>query len=202
MPDVVKHAWTHRPKALGGTDPIELEGGDLPWIRLKLLESSLTNEPDDDPPAIPFDTVVNGYTDVFDTTNVGGTDNAVVILQDGLYSVLYRLYLDSFPDEHFATQLNGIDWDEWAYYEKAHFGGVITGTGVHDSLVFRSGPDFGLGLPRPKIFVSTFNPAGASGDLVVSGDGGTYMEIVQLSARITINGVDSNSPGPDTEHSG
>lgn len=27
MPDVPKHAWTHRPKALGGTDPIEIPGG-------------------------------------------------------------------------------------------------------------------------------------------------------------------------------
>jgi hypothetical protein len=30
MPDVVKHAWTHRPRAQGGTDPIEIPTGTGP----------------------------------------------------------------------------------------------------------------------------------------------------------------------------
>jgi hypothetical protein len=30
MPDVVKHGWTHRPRAQGGTDPIEVPS-DLKW---------------------------------------------------------------------------------------------------------------------------------------------------------------------------
>lgn len=30
MPDVVKHAWTHRPRAQGGTDPIEVEASATP----------------------------------------------------------------------------------------------------------------------------------------------------------------------------
>jgi hypothetical protein len=33
MPDVVKHAWTHRPRSEGGTDPIEIPAAsDLLWV--------------------------------------------------------------------------------------------------------------------------------------------------------------------------
>jgi hypothetical protein len=31
---VAYHAWTHRPKAEGGTDPIEVGTTDLPWARI------------------------------------------------------------------------------------------------------------------------------------------------------------------------
>lgn len=34
MSDVPYHAHTHRPKAQGGTDPIEIEAGRVPWVVL------------------------------------------------------------------------------------------------------------------------------------------------------------------------
>ena len=38
MPDVVKHAWTHRPRAQGGTDPIEIPtAGETPWMQLHMF---------------------------------------------------------------------------------------------------------------------------------------------------------------------
>lgn len=43
MPDVPKHAWTHRPKAQGGTDPIEVSGGFTPsWATVTQFADLIT----------------------------------------------------------------------------------------------------------------------------------------------------------------
>lgn len=42
MPDVPKHAWTHRPRSQGGTDPLVIEAGDMKWCTTFASAQSIT----------------------------------------------------------------------------------------------------------------------------------------------------------------
>lgn len=66
MPDVVKHAWTHRPRAQGGTDPIESDSV-VPVGMMNGFESSIATGSKLYFPMNTFytnDSTVYGYADV------------------------------------------------------------------------------------------------------------------------------------------
>lgn len=46
MPEVPYHGWTHRPKAQGGTDPIEFPGGQMPFAYTWFKAASLADVTD------------------------------------------------------------------------------------------------------------------------------------------------------------
>jgi hypothetical protein len=194
MPRVVKHAWTHRPRSQGGTDPIEVGGGDLPWIRLKRLSGTNQTVPDSGTTAdtVLFDTVVNNYPATFDTSNFGGQPSIINILEGGLYIATVRLYCTAVPTLGYELGISGVDWDEWATYS-TYVPQFFFSSGVgqgYGEVTFRSGPTFGDTPPSLQIDVS--NPG--TGNLTISKSGGTYFEIRQISPNITLTGVDSNSP--------
>lgn len=170
------HGWTH---VAGGTDPIPGAAGAGEWIKLYYTGTGITITPGDSS-IVLFEDVDNNYTDTFGTVDIG-TYLVATILRTGVYALRYRIMVDDEPGGHFTTDINGIDWNTTLYYERTHYGPALTGRGVHDSYVFRSGPDYGDEPPR--FWITARNPAANGSNLVIDADlgrHGTYMEIVRL----------------------
>lgn len=118
---------------------------------------------------------------------IGGKQ--IHILQNGVYSMRWRLYLNSAPDGHFTVDMNGIDWDEFLYYEQTYHGPSLTGLQVHGSWPgFRSGPDYGS--TPPIFFLVARNPSANTTDLDIEMDAwkyATYLEIVRHGDVLTVD---------------
>jgi hypothetical protein len=115
-------------------------------------------------------------------------DSGIEILAGGVYAFTYRLFCEGLPDVPFATEMNGIDQDEFLYYERTHDPSAMSGYGAHDSYVYRSNDLFG-GTP-PRMYVTANNPSASTTDLEIDTGAaggptdhapwGTYMEIIQI----------------------
>lgn len=187
------HAPDHEP---GGPDPLNLARHVGQWCRVWLNHDQTV--PAADPGGarntVEFDEVINPYPAYFGTAVAipGGDHSAITILQPGVYAATYRLYLSGKPDVSFTTELNGIDWDEWLYYERTHDPVALTGWGVHDTYTFRSDPTYGDEPPR--VYVIAGNREDATDDLVIdaSRSTSTYLEVIRISAaEITGNPDDA-----------
>lgn len=128
------------------------------------------------------------YYSVVDA-NAGGTDNAILILQDGVYAVTFGMYLDIFtpliPSN--ANTIISFDHTTWTNEEEGFpflldngliselSSPILTGTKV-----FRSGP---TGSYR-RVWMQVALDAAADSNLgFVGGDLNiTYMEIVRLAS--------------------
>lgn len=94
MPDVVKHAWTHRPRSQGGTDPIEFEatgGGETNITALAttgLVSKSVTGTDPIDFTAF-FRTPGSGYT-----TDTGDSSdfNYIMLPEEGFYLADFSVF--------------------------------------------------------------------------------------------------------------
>lgn len=181
------HGWTHRPKSEGGTDPIPgLGGGAGAWIRLGMSDDF--DFPAAQRNAVEWDVIANPFPTFYDTVNsgIGGTDNAVDILQNGLYAVTFGMYLDTFTPL-IPTNSNCVisfQHTTWTTEEEA-FPFLLDNALINNlaspiltgSKVFRSGPDYNA----VYMCVTTDDAADSNlgfvgGDLNV-----TYMEIVRLA---------------------
>lgn len=88
MSPVDYHGWTHRPKAQGGTDPIEVEttpGGSSDPVEWALLQST-TNWGAVDATVLDFGLTNGGYDAVTPTFAVNGSDN-FEINKAGVYTI-------------------------------------------------------------------------------------------------------------------
>jgi hypothetical protein len=177
-----KHGRDHGPD---GFDPIPDVGGAGQWCRI-YYDGSPVNVDPGARDVVEFGTVNNPYPAYFDTDQAElVADSAITILQSGTYAFTYRLYCSAVPDVPFVTEMNGIDWDEWQYYERTHDAAALTGFGAHDSYIFRS--DGTYGLEPPKLYVIASVPAAATDPLVIDdGTAGhraqaTYLEIIRLA---------------------
>lgn len=161
-------------------------GGDQPWIRLIFEGPSDQTIGAPGNAAVLFNTIRDSEAGTtFGTASVGGgTDNAVTILEDGIYAFTYRLYMTSVnTNTGYSTEMNGIDYDELLYYERFQ-SPIATGLSAHDSYIFRSGPDYGA--EPPELYVVVRNPATANANIVIKSDfaTGTYMEIIRLNSAV------------------
>lgn len=92
MPDVVKHAWTHRPRSQGGTDPIEVPGA-TPMAQMSEGQNSRTTG---SKLIMTFgfmwtnDTSVFGYSDV-----TSSKARFLTIAEDGIYRADFQLGWDT-----------------------------------------------------------------------------------------------------------
>lgn len=159
--------------------------GDLPWIRL-ILEGSNQTIGTPGNAAILFNTIKDANAGTtFGTASVGGgTDNAVTILEDGLYVATYRLWVNTMnTNVGVSTELNGVDYDELLYYERFH-SPIATGQSLHDSYVFKSGPAYGA--TPPEIYVVGRNPSTADANLVIEADfaSGTYLDVQKIGESV------------------
>lgn len=178
------HAWTHRPRSQGGTDPIEFPAvSPAPWIRFFLGDADQTITAAGRE-IVQWDNIVNDYTEVFEPTGIsGGSDLlGVNLLEDGLYAVTVRLNLASVPSNTgIVTEMWHIDVDGFTAYQRYHnTTDPYSENSVHDSYIFRNGPTEG----DTELHVFASNPSGADASLVLSSFGwftGTYMEIVKLA---------------------
>lgn len=157
------------------------------WCRVYLDEISSVQQDQTIAPSnreiVEFNSYNNPWPDYFEVGYPqAGTDPpwAIKILQTGMYAASYRLALDSIPDAPFATELNGVDWNEYLYYERTHDPATLSGYGVHDSYVFRSGPTYGA--EPPLLYIIANNDAAATTNLVIDtgGANGTYFELLRL----------------------
>lgn len=91
MPDVDFHGWSHRPKALGGTDPVPIN---LPWARGVMDASQSVTATTE----LAYTTVdTNDYTAFrWDDTDPAG----ILILQKGLYACFTTV---RYPAGSYAT---------------------------------------------------------------------------------------------------
>lgn len=98
MPDVVKHAWTHRPRSQGGTDPIEV---DTKYIRLGVTGNVTAGEHStDDHYALPYHDDYSEFAATnggFDVNDIGG----VILPSIGVYEVHTNAI---FGDTDYATK--------------------------------------------------------------------------------------------------
>jgi hypothetical protein len=85
------HGWTHRPKALGGTDPIEIASGLPVAISLRGEASFATSSG-----ALPFDSISWNDDSLFGYSGVSGaTAKYVTVNQSGVYSLKFTAFWDS-----------------------------------------------------------------------------------------------------------
>jgi len=120
MPDVVKHAWTHRPKAQGGTDPIEITvtgGGGLPVANMSEGENSRTTG---SKLKMTYGQMWTNDTAVFGYSNVtSGKAKYMTLKEDGVYRAVFQLgWVNTFeftlgdnPSIAPATEQSGVDGD-------------------------------------------------------------------------------------------
>lgn len=91
MPDVVKHAWTHRPRAQGGTDPIEAGTSFMPsWATASRLANSVSFASNFYRPRLDY--LVTNDTDCFELVgNSANLSDYVRINKDGLYHCWFSI---------------------------------------------------------------------------------------------------------------
>ena len=117
MPDVPKHAWTHRPKAQGGTDPIPTEVAPTP---VGIMLSGQTSRTTSSKLYIPMDlfwtnnTAVFGYADV-----TAAAAKFMTISEPGVYRAVGHIgtptgspfTVGDNPQFVFSTEFGGVDGD-------------------------------------------------------------------------------------------
>lgn len=159
--------------------------GDQPWIRL-ILEGGNQTIAAASNAAVLFDTVKSANAgSAFGTASVGGgTDNAVTILEDGIYVATWRLWMNSINTNlGFMTELSGVDYDTLLYYEFFH-PPILSGLSANGSFVFKSGPDYGS--EPPEIYLVVRNPTGANASVVVKADfaTGSYLDVQKIGESV------------------
>lgn len=97
MAKVVKHAWTHRPRSQGGTDPIEVSGGFTPsWALAVQNVESIAKSGGFYRPRFKYLTTSN--TAHFDNSTVStGRFSYLDIVEPGYYVAMFGIQSDSSP---------------------------------------------------------------------------------------------------------
>ena len=182
------HAWTHRPRAQGGTDPIEIAGAGE-WCRLgfsddyTVLKTTALE-------IVEFDVPANPFPDVFEIVDArsGGTNNAIQPLVDGVFAVTWGLYLSTWPTnsiinvafEHttFTHEIEVFTFPPLGADAFANLSSpILTG-----SKVFRSQPPESL-LHRQVCMEINIDSTADADLVIVGGDlNVSYMEVVRLSS--------------------
>lgn len=85
MSGIPYHAWTHRPKADGGTDPIEVEPATVTVGGAAMLRATRTAFTQSGSYQIPWSDVDTDDTSVFGLSTVTLTNDTVVLKKQGLY---------------------------------------------------------------------------------------------------------------------
>lgn len=202
MPDVVKHAWTHRPRSEGGTDPIEVAaaGGAGEWCRLGFSDD-YTITAATALEIVEFDVPANPFPAVFEVTDArsGGTGNAIQPLVHGVFAVTFGLYLDSWP----TNSIINVAFEHTQFpHEIETFVFPPLGTDAFGNLssplitgskVFRSQPP-GTFLHR-QVCMEINIDSTADADLVIHGGdlNISYMEVVRLTSTDSAFAGDVNS---------
>jgi hypothetical protein len=120
VPDVVKHAWTHRPKALGGTDPIATG---LPFMTVYGTDTQVVTAG----AYAEYEFWTSNNTDVFESPL--GTDDHLIIKVPGMYlalamvevisgdqSLARGMYTQIQPDNTYPTFGTEWGWNvPWAF---------------------------------------------------------------------------------------
>lgn len=192
------HAWTHRPKALGGTDPIEVEASNIPWVRLKQLDVHQEWTASDSA-AVVYDDVVYSASpageDYFLVGNIGPDIATVQPLVSGLYQTTFRAYLDitpiPFPNDGFEISLVNLDMDQWDWYSTYVMGNAYNNSGGgYAEATFRAQANDFAGTWNPmQVQIRTFADAMQLQD----NGGGTYWEIRYLGPSDTPLGLDNQN---------
>jgi hypothetical protein len=94
MPDVVKHGWTHRPRALGGTDPIPAaEAAPVPVAQMSEGQNSRTTG---SKLLMTFGLFSTNDTSVFGYSNVTSSKaRFMTVAEDGIYRIDYQINWNS-----------------------------------------------------------------------------------------------------------
>jgi hypothetical protein len=86
MPDVVKHAWTHRPRSQGGTDPIQIDTGGTTWATTFGSGTAITHVSNDY--WIPLHQMWTNDSAGFELTGISGSDaDYLQINNPGYYTI-------------------------------------------------------------------------------------------------------------------
>lgn len=98
MPDVVKHAWTHRPRSQGGTDPIDMPGG-ITWA-LAYGNDSMVDAGSTYP--FVFAELYSNDASAFEAVEVGGVFTWIQVNEPGYYKMAVTAVHTSsvFPSTH------------------------------------------------------------------------------------------------------
>lgn len=115
MPDVEYHGWTHRPKELGGTDPIE-SAGPAPWCRLGMADDQTVGTPPNSP-IIEFDPgeTTNDYPDTFTVIDPGDSTTGqmqVQLNEDGIYHAIVYIEVTANPTNGYELCFVGGQMDQ------------------------------------------------------------------------------------------
>lgn len=177
------HAWTHRPKSKGGTDPIEV--GETPWARRRLRSNQVitTNVLT----SIAFDDDSNDYTDDFSLVNVSGQGLGIRVEHDGLYLMLFRiirlgaggLWTDHVLDINNFGPTTDVEYELYSYGMAGSVMGMNERNSSACSLITRV-----KALSRIVPFVK--HQAGGNRTIT----DGTFFEMVRLSDNTDISGLD------------
>ena len=118
MPDVVKHAWTHRPRDQGGTDPLPTVT--TTPVPVGIMASGETSRTTGTKLYIPMDLFYTNDPDVFGYADVtGATAKFMSIAAPGVYRAVGHIGAqtgDVFtvgdnPQFVFSTEFGGVDGD-------------------------------------------------------------------------------------------
>lgn len=85
MPDVVKHAWTHRPKSAGGTDPLIPS---LPYAMAAAGSQTIDTSAE----FVVFNSFRTTYTDIFE---IDPDKDGILVKMEGLYATFGRTEVGS-----------------------------------------------------------------------------------------------------------
>jgi hypothetical protein len=164
-------------------------GGPGAWCRLGfandevLVENFFPNNWNN----VQWDVQANNFPDVFavEGDSIGGVDNAIQCLVDGIYAVTWGLYLDVFTPMYPTDSPIFVGFQSMSYTQEMEMFGFPALGGSQDAFLempspiltgaktFRSGPDY------DAIWMGISINDGADSDLqVIGGDLNiTYMEI-------------------------
>ncbi len=128
MSEVSYHGWTHRPKRLGGTDPIPQEETvtGIEWYYVQ----STTNWGSGGPTILDF-TFNNGSWDTTNPTFAINASSNIEIAKDGMY--FYSVYAVNFGWT--GTTVNTIRLEVARLGGETPFGSHTWGTGVYSDIV-------------------------------------------------------------------
>lgn len=116
MPDVVKHAWTHRPRSEGGTDPIEIPSASA--VPVGMMVSGSTSRTTGSKLYVPMDLFYTNDPAVFGYADVtAGEAKFMSIGSPGVYRAVgwigWTSDFTAGDDPHFvfSTEFGGVDGD-------------------------------------------------------------------------------------------
>ena len=212
MPDVVKHAWTHRPRAAGGTDPIEvssIQPHAYTYFDTKSLEDSTSYDL-----TILDGASYAGSVGIADTIGIGDPAGETFMIdeddEDVIWVVCEHRYVASDVQCYFATPFDGLVSLWFAQANYGHGGytspvGEVLGTAV-DALAATDAGSLtvrlsGIVLMDPDPYDPDITNAGNSAVRVrVQQDSGSTQTLTQGWAdfcRVTLaNGTVTYTPPP------